>query len=290
MRVDGSDAFRVRMAQVLHLPLDRGLRRHPPPPADSPNAAGRGRRWPRLLLPLLLAALPAAAQPTPVSPVKPDPLQLYAYTLEHQSAMEALKVIQPLLSRQGSVEVRLGENTLVIRDSLSAISKIAPILRRFDQPARRLRIEVMIIEAQRAPFSPAVPGEPLPDRLTMRLRGALPFSDYRLIAKTVLEVMEGEDATYEMREGFAVSFRPGPVIDGGVRLYAFRIARTGEAEQREGKKHLLQSSLSLRLGQPMTLALTRAEDSQTALMVLLTPSLAAEPRRLEAAREKKEQR
>lgn len=241
-----------------------------------------------LLLLVVFLALPAAAQS--VSPVqrpapapRPEPQQLYAYTLQHQPAMEALKVIQPLLSQQGSVELRLGENTLVIRDSLSAISKIAPILRRFDRPARRLRIEVMILEAQRAPFSPAVPRQPLPDALTLRLRGALPYSEYRLLAKTTLYVMEGEEATYEMGEGFLISFRPGTVVDGGVRLNDLRIARGVEGKPGEEKKHLLKSNLSLRLGQPMTLALTRAETSPTALMVLLTPSLAAELRRPEGA-------
>lgn len=236
--------------------------------------------WAAGLLVALLLAQPAAAQMvSPAQAPRPEPLQLYAYTLQHQPAMEGLKVIQPLLSQQGSVELRLGENTLVIRDSMSAISKIAPILRRFDRPARRLRIEVMIVEAQRAPFSPAVPRQPLPDALTMRLRGALPYSEYRLLAKTTLSVMEGEEATYEMGEGFLVSFRPGTVVDGGVRLNDFHIARGPEGEPGEEKKHLLKSSLTLRLGQPMTLALTRAENSPTALMVLLTPSLAAEPRR-----------
>lgn len=224
---------------------------------------------------VLLLALPVAA-----AAADPDPVGVFAYTLKYQPAMEALRAIQPLLTSRGTVELRPSDNTLVIRDTRSALGRIAPALRKFDHPARRLRIDVMIVEAQRAPFSPPVPKERLPDALAMRLRGFLPYNGYRLVARTSLDVLEGDDVTYEMSEGFSVSFHPAPVVDAQVRLHDFRLSRASTDPAHPGKRRLFQSSVTLPLDRPMALALAAAEDSPNALMLVLTPRLLAEPPRL----------
>jgi Bacterial type II/III secretion system short domain len=230
----------------------------------------------KLLLPVaLLLALPLAA-----AAEDPDPVGVFAYTLQHQPAMEALRAIQPLLSSRGTVELRPADNTLIVRDTRSALGRIAPALRGFDHPARRLRIDVMIVEARRAPFSPPVPKEQLPDSLAVRLRGFLPYHGYRLLARTSLEVLEGEDVTYEMSAGFSVSFHPATVVDAQVRLHDFQISRTSTDRAHPGSKRLFQSSLALPLDRPMALTLAAAEDSANALMLVLTPRLLGELPRL----------
>jgi Bacterial type II/III secretion system short domain len=230
----------------------------------------------KLLPPIaLLLALPLAA-----AAADPDPVGVFAYTLKHQPAMEALRAIQPLLTSRGTVELRPGDNTLIVRDTRSALGRIAPALRSFDHPARRLRIDVMIVEARRAPFSPPVPKEQLPDALAMRLRGFLPYNGYRLLARTSLDVLEGDDVTYEMGEGFSVSFHPATVVDAQVRLHDFQISRASTDAANPGNRRLFRSSLTLPLDRPMALALASAEDSANALMLVLTPRLLGEPPRL----------
>ncbi len=242
---------------------------------------GPGRRLRRPVGLVLLAALAAAglvpsgaqAQRAPTARLAErasQEVRVYAYTFLHQRAAEALVVVQPLLSSQGSVELRPQDNTLVVRDTAPALTSVVKALREFDQPPRVLRVEVMIVEANRASYSPVVPEDQLPETLLARLKKVLPYSAYRILARTKLWTREGERVLYEVGAGFSVSFQSGRVDERQkVQLQDFKVARQLE----DGAQPLIHSALHLRLDQPMTLALAPAEASNKALVVVLVPSL-----------------
>lgn len=200
---------------------------------------------------------------------------LYAYTLKHQRADEALSVVRPLLSNLGTLELRPKDNTLVVRDTSAALARIVPALKDYDRPPRELAIEVTIVHAKRASFSPLVQEETLAPDLAKRLKLLLPYSTYRVLASTTLHTLEGEDVIYELAEGFGVSFRPGTVKSTAnhgleqVRLSGFQVTRWVDGAERR----LLSTTMSLRLDQPTALTLAGSEGSNTALVVVLTPSL-----------------
>lgn len=246
---------------------------------------GRMARW---LLVILVLGLPAVA-PTaaPVSaqvsaqvspPVSGVPgrsgariadqpeVHVYAYTFRNKSATEALALVQPLLTRQGSLEIQPEENTLVIRDTVASLGRIVPTLRAFDRPPQGLRIEVMIV---RAGTRPAVsPGsEPLPSWLEKRLRGLLRWDYYSILARSDLDTREGQEVTHEVGGLYGLSFRPGTLqADNQIKLHEFRIwhAEEGDASP------LLEATLNLWLGKPKVLGLANSETSDRALMVVLT--------------------
>jgi hypothetical protein len=232
----------------------------------------------RKLAPVLafvaLLPLPVAAQ-WGVREVRADePLKLYAYTLKHQAASEALALVEPLLSGRGTVELRVTDNTLVVRDTEGVLSSIGPVLQRFDHPTRNLSIEVTIIRARRASFSPVLQEEPLPEPLARRLKDLLPYSTYSVLARTDLPTREGEEVTYELGEGFGVRFRTGTVMEGQrVKLHGFRITRASGAA---ATRNLIHGNLSLQLARTFTMTLAGSEGSSTALVVVLEPRLAAE--------------
>lgn len=253
--------------------------------------AGRPRRRPASIVPAvlvaltLLAAVPAHARQTRSGQAQgrqassqraEGSLELYAYTLKHRQAIEALTVIQPMLSSEGTVELRPQDNTLVIRDRSAQLRSIVNALRGFDQPPRNLAIEVMVVEARRAPYSPAPPETvDLPPQLRGRLQELLPYSTYRVVARTVLNTREGEAITYEIGGGFEVRFRSGTVQDGRqLRLEGFRLARSPRpGSSSRAEKPLLQSSLSLRMNNYLALGLAARESSSSALMVVLNPHI-----------------
>ncbi|HEX4952240.1 MAG TPA: secretin N-terminal domain-containing protein [Thermoanaerobaculia bacterium] len=216
-----------------------------------------------LALVVLVLAAPAMAQG--------EKLQVYAYTLRHQRVADAVPLVQPLLSKAGSLELRPAENTLVVRDTKAVLARLGPALRQFDHPPRPLLIEVLLVRAERASFSPVLPADALPDLLARRLREMLPYSSYAVMARTTLRSREGQAITYEMSDGFQVSFRPGSVVEGGqLKLYDFRLSRAGSDPL---DKALLHSTLALRMDKPFTLALAPAESSERALVVVVTPRL-----------------
>jgi len=224
----------------------------------------------------LLAALGSGAVAAQVSPVVPDvsgrraeeaaEVRVYAYTFQNKSATEALPLVQPLLTRQGSVEIQPEENTLVVRDTVAALGRIVPALRAFDRPPQGLRIEVMIV---RAGTRPAVsPGsESLPPWLEKRLRGLLRWNYYTLLARSVLDSREDQEVTHEVGGLYQLSFRPGTLQSGNqIKLQEFRIWHAGETDA----PPLLEATLNLWLGKPKVLGLANSETSDRALMVVLT--------------------
>jgi len=217
-----------------------------------------------------LAAGPLLGQVSPAVPGRPaDPglgIQVYAYTFQNKSAAEALPLVQPLLTKRGSIELQPEDNTLVIRDTVAALGRIVPTLRAFDRPPQELRIEVMIVRAGTQPvLTPGV--EQLPDWLEARLRGLLRWDYYSILARSGLVTHEGQEVTHEVGRLYGLSFRPGTLQPGNqIKLNDFRIWHVGH----EKDEPLLEATLNLWLGKPKVLGLANSESADRALMVVLT--------------------
>lgn len=247
-----------------------------PPPGSLRRAA--------LLVALALLSLAsglASAQvgPRPQLPgASAEELGVYAFTLEHQRAAEALELVQPLLSVRGTVELQAGTNTLVVRDSLSALGRVRSALRAFDHPSRPVAFDVQIVKADQAGISPVRPDGGLDPTLRKKLETLFRFQAYRLLSRARIESREGEDVTYEMPGGFRLSFKVGTLVEERrLRLHTFRIV---SAPPLGAERELIHSRFNLWLDQPLVLGLARDEASPSALFLVLafTPAPAAEER------------
>jgi hypothetical protein len=195
-------------------------------------------------------------------------LVLHAFTLRHRPASDAIQLVFPLLTKQGTVELQPSTNTLVIRDTPAALSRIIPALRGYDHPPRPLSLEVFIVRAFRNPVSPSI-GSDLPEPLMKRLKGVLPYDVYQVQAQARLTSREGEAVTYTLGGEYEVSFRLGTIVEGErVRLSNFRILR--RMEERRAGSPLIHTNLILPLEQTTSFGLARTEQSHEALLVVLT--------------------
>lgn len=243
------------------------------------------RHLPTLLLGVLLATLPVAwcapAQEVsgPRGLFRPDASQrmtLHSYALRHRPAAEALPVVEGLLSHRGSVTVDVEKNTLVVRDTVAALVRIVPALRTFDVPAHQLEFEVMVVRAWRdaAPAtapSAATPARP-PAELVAKLRKLLNYGSYELVAAADLVSREGQELTYRIGDAFVVSFRVGDLARGdSVKLHDFRLFR------RNQPKPMIHTNLNLFLDKTYSLGFSKSEESDTALMVVITSRRPAAP-------------
>lgn len=231
---------------------------------------------------LASTAGPVSGQVSPATGEDPDTaettFQVYAYTLQYKDPLEALPLIQPLLSQKGTVELQPGGKTVVVRDTLAALSRIVPALRAFDRAPQELRVEVMIVRADSRPH-PSTSSEQLPEWLEERLRGLLRWDYYRLIARSALDTREDEGVTHEIGNQYGLSFRPGTLMTGDrLRLHDFKIWKV---EGQEGKP-LIEATLNLWLGKPKVLGLANSESSDRALMVVLTCEKVLAPQRAAA--------
>ena len=200
---------------------------------------------------------------------------LHAYKLENQPATEAVSLVYPLLSSQGTVELKPQENTLVIRDNLAAISRISPVLSRFDHPRRLIELEIQIVRATADKFSPP-PKSQLSKELQERLQDLLPYHSYALMAETRLRSREGEQVSYRLGQRFDIQFRLGTLLERRrIRLHDFQVQRIRtDGDGVESQKSLIHTNLFLFLDQTFSLGLASSEASREALMVVLTARVA----------------
>jgi type II/III secretion system protein len=213
-------------------------------------------------------AAPLAAQPGQ-QPRDSAELVLHAYTLRYQQALEAIPLIQPLLTGRGTLELQPGGNTLVIRDTAAALARIVPVLHAFDHPAQPLKVEILIVRASRAVVSPQVNRSDLPEPLTRRLRELLPYEIYELQAQANLGSQEGQAVAYELGDDYVVSFRLGTLMEAKrIRLANFEVSR--RAGRSKATVPLVHTSLNLCLDQTMSLGLARSEGSRDALIIVVT--------------------
>ena len=223
-----------------------------------------------LLLTALAPGLAAAEQASGGSG-----LVVHVHTLRHQPAGEAMPLVLALLSPQGTVELRPGTNTLVIRDSVASIARIVPLLRSFDHPARALEVAIWLVEgSDRVAVSPPVPGPPLPGDLLVQLRRYLPFARYDLLSAAQVRGEEGAQVSFDLPSGHAVRFAVGTVLgEERVRLNRFEVERLPGAAAGES---LVRGNLNLWLGRTTVLSLANGRDDSHALMIVVRCTLATQ--------------
>ncbi len=205
-------------------------------------------------------------------------MRVYAYTLKHQPAHEALALIRPLLTARGTVEVQPGDNTLVIRETRPALGRLTRVLAEFDHPPEELRFDIRIVRAgpRRNVISPPeLDSGPLPENLAGRLRELLRYDDYRVLAEAGVTSLEGEDVTYDLGGTYSISFRSGTVMAGQrVKLEDFRIVKQVKNPSNKGRqlkpRELFHATLNLWIGRPFNLVLAQDESRQEALMVAIS--------------------
>ena len=229
-------------------------------------------------LALAFAALGAASAQTDAA-VPDEPIKVHVFTFEHQSADDALGEIRPLFSERGSVELKQGGDTVVLRDQQDELEKILRTLRDFDHPRRALRLQFQLLRAHRVPFSPPQVSTGVSPALVVRLKQVLRYDTYESMATTSFVSSEGEQVAYDFGDDLGMEFRVGTVLQGTrLGLKDFRMLRRtpfgagvgGDAVSSGGGVVVLHANLVLRLGQTLAMVLTRDEAADTALVVAIT--------------------
>jgi type IV pilus assembly protein PilQ len=80
-----------------------------------------------------------------------EPIELRVYTLAYAKAEDIKKTLDPVLTKQGKIEVDARSNTLVLSDTPSSLAKIMPLIKSLDTETPQVLIEAKFVETQRNP-------------------------------------------------------------------------------------------------------------------------------------------
>ena len=221
---------------------------------------------------LAFAVAGLAGAQAPVAAEDAEPLKVHVFTFEHQSADDALGEIRPLFSDRGSVELKQGGDTVVLRDGEEELEKILRTLRDFDHPRLGLRFQFQLVRAHRTVFSPPPLSTGVSPVLVGRLRQVLRYDTYESLTATAFTSTEGEQVSYDFGDDLGMEFKVGTVLSGTrLGLKDFRILRrNGVSVGSNGGVTVLHANVVLRMGQTLAMVLTRDEAADSALVVAIT--------------------
>jgi len=213
-----------------------------------------------IVLLLLVLAYPALAD-GPVSRV---------FVLKHRPAGEAVSVVEPLLSPEGSMLVRPRDNSLTVVDEAATVARVAEAIARFDATPASFKVRVRLV---RASTQPPGPGSVKLD-LSGLPSGLLPYTSFREVGGFEAVTMDGGYVSASAGETYAVNFAVRAAAGDAERVQLVRL----ELGRREGQsslpgvesiRPLLRSTVSLLIGQTFVMVATPSEGSGEALLLVL---------------------
>lgn len=120
-------------------------------------------------------------------------MEVRVFELERLDPDEVVSLIEPYVypDREGSQGyVSVTDNTLTVRELPENLDRIAAVLERFDTPRSTVLLKFQIVAANGYEGS-----DPEIATVEVELRKLLRYKGYKLLANTIVRVLEGENAT-----------------------------------------------------------------------------------------------
>jgi hypothetical protein len=191
-------------------------------------------------------------------------LSVRTFQFKYKQADQAAAMIKSLMSASGTFTVQPGANSLVVTDDPQNLKRIAAALATFDAPAQPFHLSVRLISAAKGGAAARVP-EGLRD-VESKL-SLLRYNNLESLGSAGVDGKEGDTGSVDMT-GYRADFKFGeydPASDS-IQISDFKLSRL-EGEQ---LAPMMKTTLNLKLGQTVIMAVTRDAQSQRALMMVLS--------------------
>ena len=214
-----------------------------------------------MLMALFLVSATALAETADVG----KSLSVRTFTFKHKQAEHAAAIIKSLMSGDGTMSIQPKSNSLVVTDDPENLKKIAAALQEFDSAPQPFRVTVRLISAGRNPAAKTVR---VPEELR-DVESKLALLRYNVIdpvGSAEVTGKEGEPGLIDLTQ-YRADFKFGeydPTSDT-IEISDFKLSRL-DGDQ---LAPMMKTTLNLKLGQTVIMAVTRDAKSQRALMLVL---------------------
>ncbi len=239
---------------------------------SSPLIENRGAVWIVLLLALGLQAgfLPAAAGE--------GDLSARSFEVVYRSPADALDLVTPLLSKEGSVSLQPRLKRLIVQDRPAVLERVAAVLADFDQPPANVEVTVSLFlgsdrrdeEVGRHAVSGAIAREVR--GITETLGDFTRWTAYDPIGGRSVTCAEGSRVTVNLSDDYRVVFDVD-TVDERLEKVKFgnftlqRIVRTADGTERYENQYT--QGIILPLGRLLVVGAARDTGSKKALFLSL---------------------
>lgn len=193
-------------------------------------------------------------------------LSVRTFSFKHKQAEHAAAMIKPLMSADGTMSIQPKTNALVVTDEPENLKKIAAALAEFDVAPQPFHLTVRLVSAGRVPGDRAtrVPEELKDVESKLAL---LRYNSIENLGAAEVSGKEGGPGLVDLAT-YRADFQFGeydPASDS-IQISDFKLSR------RDGDQlaPMMKTTLNLKLGQTVIMAVTRDAQSQRALMMVLS--------------------
>jgi len=177
------------------------------------------------LLALLLAFPPA---PPANAAEGDDPIEARAFEVHYRNLSDIANLVGATLSKDGSITLKPGLNTLVVEDRVSVLERVETLLASFDLPPREVEVTLSLFLGQREDAEEG-DGNPSSNRgaLSTEVRGMVEslgdftrWTSYELLGSRSISGVEGDPVTVTVGGDYLVGFNVDSVVErqGVVRI------------------------------------------------------------------------
>lgn len=229
-------------------------------------------RWMVLVAVLLSARVMAA-----------DPMEVRAFEIRHRAVGDAFELVSPLLSPDGSVQIRPGLKTLVVEDRPAILDRIRSVLEGFDLAPRNVEVSFTLLLGTDT-RSPGSPRGMDPAALSREIRGVhenlgdfTKWTDYELLGSQSVTVVEGHPVTARLSGEYRVQFEVESVEAPSARAPAGIIVLKSLVLERvtrdpAGAEHvdpLYSTAMQLHAGKLLTVGAAQSPESRKAIFLTI---------------------
>jgi hypothetical protein len=213
-----------------------------------------------MLMALLLVSAVAFADAADVG----KSLSVRTFQFKHKQAETAAAAIKQLLSADGTMSIQPKTNSLVVTDDPGNLKKIAAALTEFDSAPQPFRLNVRLVSAGRTGKGGRVPEELADVESKLAL---LRYDSIDSIGSAEVAGKEGGAGIIELPQYRAdFTFGEYDAASDTIEISNFKLSRV-DGDQ---LAPMMKTTLNLKLGQTVIMAVTRDARSQRALMLVLS--------------------
>jgi type IV pilus assembly protein PilQ len=80
-----------------------------------------------------------------------EPIEVKIFTLNYAKADDVKKTLEPVMSKQGRLQVDARSNTIIVSDTPSSLAQVVPLIERLDTQTPQVMIEAKFVETTKNP-------------------------------------------------------------------------------------------------------------------------------------------
>jgi hypothetical protein len=223
---------------------------------------------------LVLALVPGAA-------FADGPLETRTFAVRFRTVSDAVQLVSPLLSPEGSLRLRPAQRMLVVEDQAVVLDRVRLALERFDTAPRNVEISfTLLLGSDTRPAS--APRGMDPSTLSREIRGVhenlgdfTKWTNYELLGSQSVTVVEGHGATARLSDQYRVAVEVESVLAPSARspvgvvvlksLVLERLSRDAHGADRV--EELYSTAMQLHAGKLLTVGAAQSPESRKAIFL-----------------------